>query len=253
MTLLSWLCPSESASSHCARRQVDATCFCLQASSTQVVSSFCLCPRPCSSCSSWQQRHLYLWHLWTQCLSATRRQCDQLHKLPKHGDTLQSVVISNGIGSVVSVAFGGSVASKIQAERCSRSLPKSSSFRVRRHPGRCPDPTPCQPRSSRVSDQQASLVGRVVDDLINQCRVRLHRKMSRFDSDPPAPLVQSLPTASQTSEAPVTSETPELSVSECVSRGDTSIPKAALPSCVKLLSCHHVRTLALAVSELQRL
>ena len=144
------------------------------------------------------------------------------HKLPKHGDTLQSVVISNGIGSVVSVAFVGSVASKIQAGRCSRALPKSSSFRVRRHPGRCPDPTPCQPRSSRVSDQQASLVGRVVDDLINQCRVRLHRKMSRFDSDLPAPLVQSLPTASQTSEAPVTSETPELSVSECVSRGDTS-------------------------------
>ena len=54
----------------------------------------------------------------------------------------------------------------------------------------------------------------------HKCKVNLHRNMSRFDSDPPAPLVESSPTASQTrvAEALATFETLELSVSECVSR-----------------------------------
>ena len=40
--------------------------------------------------------------------------------------------------------------------------------------------------SAEVSgnDQEVTLVGRVVDDLSNRCRVKLHSKMSRFDSDP---------------------------------------------------------------------
>ena len=48
------------------------------------------------------------------------------------------------------------------------------------------------------NDQEVTLVGHVVDDLTNKCKVKLDRKMKRFDSDPPAPL-ESLPTASQTS------------------------------------------------------
>ena len=75
------------------------------------------------------------------------------------------------------------------------------------------------------SDQVVTLVGRVADDLINKCRVKLHRKMSMSDSDPPAPLVESLSTALQTSEAEAlaTLETPELSVGGWVSRSPTSI------------------------------
>ena len=73
--------------------------------------------------------------------------------------------------------------------------------------------------SAEVSgnDQEVTLVGRDVDDLIKTCRVKLHKKMSKFDSDAPAPLVESLPTASRTPEAEAlaTCETPELSVNEC--------------------------------------
>ena len=80
-----------------------------------------------------------------------------------------------------------------------------------------------------------------------KCRVKLHRMMSRFESDPPAPLVESLPTASQTPETLADSWIDR----ESVSRIATSIHNAALPSCLKQLSCHHFKTLAMAVAELQ--
>ena len=101
------------------------------------------------------------------------------------------------------------------------------------------------------NDQEVTLVGRAVDDLTRKCIVKLHGKMSRFDSDPTAaPLVESLPTASQTPETPGTPAT-GLSGSECMSQSASPGHTAALPSCVKQLSCHQVNTLTLAVFELQ--
>ena len=56
------------------------------------------------------------------------------------------------------------------------------------------------------------------------------QKDVKLSFDPPAPLVESLPTVSQRPEAQAlaTSETPELNVSECVSRSTTSILQVAL-------------------------
>ena len=67
----------------------------------------------------------------------------------------------------------------------------------------------------------------------------------KLSFDPPVPLFESLPTVSQRPEAQAlaTSETPELNVSEYLNT----------PSGLggKRVPCHHVKTLALAASELQ--
>ena len=85
--------------------------------------------------------------------------------------------------------------------------------------------------STELSGNDQEVSG-VVDDLTNKRKVKLKRKM-----------------ASQTPEAEAlaTFETPELSVSECVSLSATSLPNAGLPSSVNQLS-HVCRTFGHAVA-----
>ena len=98
----------------------------------------------------------------------------------------------------------------------------------------CPQPTD-QRTQSNIEDVAENPHHHPRTDPLGVCYPIHFLKATRFDSDLPAPLVESLPTTSQAPEAEplATFDAPALSMSECVSRSAA------------------VKTLTLAVPELQ--